>query len=486
MNKISLPDFTQASILVIGDVMLDRYWFGEAARISPEAPVPVVKIKQMDDRPGGAGNVALNIAALGAKITLLGVTGNDDAAKILTEQLQANGVISKVLHLDAIPTITKLRVISRHQQLLRLDFEENFPAFNDNQLLEIYTAALADANLVILSDYNKGTLAHPHELIARAKAKGVPVLVDPKGSNFSIYRDADIITPNFKEFESIVGPCHNEQEITRKAHAFLHDNNIAAMLLTRGEQGMTLIERDQEEIHLPAHAREVFDVTGAGDTVIATLGAALAAHTSLVDAMYLANLAASLVVAKLGAATISIAELQVAVQHTDVTQGGVLTEDQLLLAVNEARLQNKRIVFTNGCFDILHVGHVKYLQQAKQLGDYLVVALNDDASITRLKGPGRPVNTIAHRLVVLASLGVVDWVVPFSDDTPKRLLKMLQPDILVKGGDYTVDQVVGAEIVLAYGGEVRVLGVTKGVSTTAIIDRMTQTVKLIPQEDVLS
>jgi D-beta-D-heptose 7-phosphate kinase/D-beta-D-heptose 1-phosphate adenosyltransferase len=249
---------------------------------------------------------------------------------------------------------------------------------------------------------------------------------------------------------------------------------------------MTLIQRDQEEIHLPAHAREVFDVTGAGDTVIATLGAAMAAHATLPNAMLLANLAASLVVAKLGAASISIAELQVAVQSTGDTQGGVLNEEQLLQAVNEARLQNKKVVFTNGCFDILHVGHVTYLQQAKQLGDYLIVALNDDASITRLKGPGRPINTVEQRMAVMASLGVVDWVVSFSDDTPKRLLKLLQPDILVKGGDYSIDQVVGAEIVLAYGGDVRVLGVTKGISTTAIIDRMAQTVKLSQQEDVLT
>ncbi len=486
MTTINLPDFSKAAILVVGDVMLDRYWFGDAARISPEAPVPVVKVKQIDDRPGGAGNVALNIAALGAKVTLLGVTGNDAAATILVEQLKANRVISKVQHLPNIPTITKLRVISRHQQLIRLDFEEKFPAFNYQGLLEVYEQALAEADLVILSDYNKGTLATPDDFIARARAANIPILVDPKGNNFSIYRNADVITPNLKEFETIVGVCNSEHELIEKAQAFLHQNNIGSLLLTRGEQGMTLIQRDQEEIHLPAHAREVFDVTGAGDTVIATLGAAMAANSTLPNAMMLANLAASLVVAKLGAVSISIAELQVAVNSSGVTQGGVLNEEQLLLAVNEARQKNKKIVFTNGCFDILHVGHVTYLQQAKQLGDYLIVAVNDDASITRLKGAGRPINTVEQRMAVLASLGVVDWVVYFSDDTPKRLLKLLQPDILVKGGDYTIDQVVGAEIVLAYGGDVRVLGVTKGISTTAIIDRMAQTVKLSQQEDVLT
>jgi D-beta-D-heptose 7-phosphate kinase/D-beta-D-heptose 1-phosphate adenosyltransferase len=486
MTTINLPDFSKAAILVVGDVMLDRYWFGDAARISPEAPVPVVKVKQVDDRPGGAGNVALNIAALGAKVTLLGVTGDDAAATILVEQLKANGVTSKVQHLANIPTITKLRVISRHQQLIRLDFEEKFPEFNYQGLLEEYEQALAEADLVILSDYNKGTLATPEDFISRARARNIPVLVDPKGNNFSIYNNADVITPNLKEFETIVGACQTEHELIAKAQAFLHQNKIGALLLTRGEQGMTLIQRDHEEIHLPAHAREVFDVTGAGDTVIATMGAAMAAGSSLSNSMQLANLAASMVVAKLGAVSISIAELQVAVSHSSAIKGGVLNEEQLLIAVNEVRQQNKKIVFTNGCFDILHVGHVTYLQQAKQLGDYLIVAINDDDSITRLKGPGRPINTVEQRLAVLASLGVVDWVVSFADDTPKRLLKLLQPNILVKGGDYTVDQVVGAEIVLAYGGDVRVLGVTKGISTTAIIDRMSQTVKLSQQEDVLT
>jgi D-beta-D-heptose 7-phosphate kinase / D-beta-D-heptose 1-phosphate adenosyltransferase len=484
MTTLKLPDFTNAAVLVVGDVMLDRYWFGDAGRISPEAPVPVVKVKQIDDRPGGAGNVALNIAALGAKVTLIGVTGDDEAARILSEQLTANGVDSQVQHIANIPTITKLRVISRHQQLIRLDFEEKFPAFNSASLLDIYKKALAHTDLVILSDYSKGTLTAPQQFIELARAANIPVLVDPKGLDFSIYRGADVITPNLKEFETVAGVCLNEQDLVTKGQQFLRDNDIKALLLTRGEQGMTLIQQDHEETHLPAHAREVFDVTGAGDTVIAMLGAALAAKSTLVNAMGLANLAASLVVAKLGAATISTPELQVAINSNGVTQGGVLNDEQLLLAVNEARMKNKKIVFTNGCFDILHAGHVTYLKQAKQLGDYLIVAINDDDSITRLKGPGRPINSVEQRMAVLAGLGVVDWVVSYADDTPKRLLKLLQPHILAKGGDYTIDQVVGAEIVLAYGGDVRVLGVTKGVSTTAIIDRMVQSVKLTQQEDV--
>lgn len=483
MKNLELPNFTEGAVLVVGDIMLDRYWFGDTGRISPEAPVPVVRVKQIDDRPGGAGNVALNLAALGTKATLIGLSGNDEAGRILSEQLTASGVNSQIQHIDNIPTITKLRVISRHQQLIRLDFEEKFPAFNPEALLSAFNEALKHANLVILSDYNKGTLADPQVFIKLAKAAGIPTLVDPKGSDFSIYHGADIITPNLKEFETIVGSCANDADILSKGQAFLRTYNIQTLLLTRGENGMTLIQQNQEEVHLPAHAREVFDVTGAGDTVIATLGAAIAAKSNLPNAMAIANLAASIVVAKLGAATVTQPELQAAIHNSVITSGGIFNEEKLLLAVSNARHQGKRIVFTNGCFDIIHAGHVTYLQQAKQLGDFLVVAINDDESITRLKGPGRPVNKVNQRMAVLAALSAVDCVISYSDDTPKRLLKMIKPHILVKGGDYTIDQVVGAEIVHAYGGDVRVLGVTKGVSTTAIIDRAAQSIKLTEIEN---
>lgn len=478
-----LPDFTKASILVVGDIMLDRYWFGETARISPEAPVPVVKIKQTDERPGGAGNVALNIAALGTKVTLLGITGNDEAAFTLENQLTAANVSHDIQHYDIIPTITKLRIISRHQQLIRLDFEEKCFAFNPENLIDSFKKHLPHVNLVILSDYGKGTLTCSPELIRLANLAKVPVFVDPKGQNFTIYNGADVITPNLKEFEAIVGPCESENDIINKAQHFLTAHHFQSLLLTRGEQGMTLIQKNKEKVHLPAHAREVFDVTGAGDTVIAVLGSAVAAGLSLEAAMQLANLAASLVVAKLGAASISSAELQTALMGSANTQGGVMSEEQLMLAVASARLHGKKIVFTNGCFDILHAGHVTYLQQAKQLGDYLIVAINDDNSIKRLKGHTRPVNSTEQRMTVLASIGAVDWVTSFADDTPERLLKRLQPDILVKGGDYSLDQVVGADIVLTYGGQVRVLSLTKDLSTSAIIDRVIKQHQPIREEE---
>lgn len=472
--RVQLPDFTKASVLVVGDVMLDRYWFGDTSRVSPEAPVPIVKIGQMDERPGGAGNVALNIAALGAKVRLLGIAGQDEAAQQLEKQLTAAQVTHHILQIPEARTIAKLRIISRHQQLIRLDFEEKFPTFNNDAFLDLFEKYLATTDLVILSDYGKGTLSCAPELIKRAKKANIPVLVDPKGLDFSIYQGSTVITPNYKEFETIVGPCQSEAEIQQKAQAFLAQQNIDALLLTRGERGMTLIQNHQPETHLPAHAREVFDVTGAGDSVIATLGAAYAAGATLSEAMILANLSASLVVAKLGAASVSAPELQAALHDTTHTNAGIMNEEQLISAVAQARSKGQRIVFTNGCFDILHAGHVTYLQQAKQLGDYLIVATNSDASVKQLKGPHRPVNNEEQRTTVLSSLGAVDWVIVFDESTPERLLKLLQPDILVKGGDYQPDQVVGADIVYAYGGQVRVLGLVKDLSTTSIIDRVVQ------------
>lgn len=465
----TLPNFKDASILVIGDVMLDRYWFGDTSRISPEAPVPVVKINSIDNRPGGAGNVALNIAALGAKVTLLGITGNDEAATILEEQLTSAAVKHDFCRLDPISTIVKLRVISRHQQLIRLDFEEKMSASAD--LAEPYRRHLKYANLVILSDYNKGTLADPQTLIRLAREANIPVLVDPKGSDFSKYNGATIITPNFKEFETIVGPCQSEQDILEKGRVLLAKHQIEALLVTRGEDGMTLILQNNM-FHLPAYAREVFDVTGAGDTVIGVLGAAYAANCDLFTATTLANLAASIAVSKLGAATVSVPELQVALSGKTSFANGIVNEEQLNQAVKQAQAQGKKIVFTNGCFDILHAGHVTYLQMAKQLGDYLIVAVNTDESISQIKGPNRPINHLDHRMTVLAGLGVVDWVVPFADATPERLLQQLKPDLLVKGGDYQVHQVVGADIVRAYGGEVRIMNHNIDTSSTSILKQL--------------
>lgn len=467
-----LPSFDSARVLVAGDVMLDRYWSGPVSRISPEAPVPVVRVAETEERPGGAGNVALNVVALGATATVLGIVGADAAADVLEQRLGAAGVNCFFERQSERPTITKLRVLSRHQQLIRLDFEVNFAGFEPAQLHKRFAADLMQSDTVVLSDYGKGTLRSARDLIDLARAAGKPVLVDPKSRDFAIYRGATLITPNLGEFEAVVGPCTDERDLIAKGRALMRDQQLGALLITRGEQGMTLLREGCAELHLPAQAREVYDVTGAGDTVIATLAAALAAGESMEDATALANHAAGIVVGKLGAATVSVPELRRAL-HGEVSLGrGVLSEAQLLIAVHEARARGERLVMTNGCFDILHAGHVAYLSEARQLGERLIIALNDDASVARLKGQGRPVNSLAGRAAVLAGLAAVDWVVPFSEDTPQRLICAVLPDVLVKGGDYRPEQIAGHECVIAHGGKVVVLDFQDGCSTSAVIERI--------------
>ncbi|AMA47366.1 bifunctional D-glycero-beta-D-manno-heptose-7-phosphate kinase/D-glycero-beta-D-manno-heptose 1-phosphate adenylyltransferase HldE [Pseudomonas monteilii] len=469
--KLTMPRFESAPVLVVGDVMLDRYWHGGTSRISPEAPVPVVKVDQIEDRPGGAANVALNIAALGAPALLVGVTGEDEAAESLANSLEAAGVQAALQRIEHQPTIVKLRVMSRHQQLLRIDFEEAFDT--DTQALQQSVEALLDqVKVLVISDYGKGALKNHQALIQAAVARGIPVLADPKGKDFSIYRGASLITPNLAEFEAIVGHCVDEADLVAKGAALMSELELGALLVTRGEHGMTLLRPDHAALHLPARAREVFDVTGAGDTVISTLAAAIAAEEDLPCAVGLANLAAGIVVGKLGTAAISAPELRRAIQREEGSERGVLSLEQLLLAIDDARAHNERIVFTNGCFDILHAGHVTYLEQARALGDRLIVAVNDDASVSRLKGPGRPINSVDRRMAVLAGLGAVDWVISFSESTPESLLTEVRPDVLVKGGDYGVEQVVGADIVRAYGGTVKVLGLVENSSTTSIVEKI--------------
>lgn len=472
MNSTSIPDFSAARVLIAGDLMLDRYWFGATQRISPEAPVPVVQVQGNEERPGGAGNVAANIASLGARATVLGVTGADPEADQLEAALAAQGIQCSLLRETGVATITKLRIISRQQQLLRLDFEHPAAAFAAPALAEQFTAQLAAQDVVVLSDYAKGTLHDAPALIKAARTAGKPVLVDPKGRDFSRYRGATLITPNLQEFETIVGSCTDEGELERKGEQLRADLQLEALLITRSEHGMTLIMQNSAPLHLPAAAREVFDVTGAGDTVIAVLAAALAAGESLAQAAALANLAAGLVVGKLGAASVTPLELKLAAHQAAGGNHAVLNEAELLEVVAQARARGERIVMTNGCFDILHAGHVAYLQEAKALGARLIVAVNDDASVTRLKGANRPVNGLASRMAVLAALDAVDWVVPFSEDTPERLIGRVLPDVLVKGGDYRPEDIAGYGSVTQNGGTVKVLRYVEGFSTTSLIGKL--------------
>jgi D-beta-D-heptose 7-phosphate kinase/D-beta-D-heptose 1-phosphate adenosyltransferase len=460
--KVTLPDFRRAGVLVVGDVMLDRYWYGPTSRISPEAPVPVVKVETIEERPGGAANVAMNIASLGANSRLVGLTGIDDAARALSAKLNEVNVRCDFVSVPTHPTITKLRVLSRNQQLIRLDFEEGFSNVDSQPMLERIQQALPQIGALVLSDYAKGALSQVQSMIQLA-------LIDPKGSDFERYRGATLLTPNLSEFEAVVGHCKDEAELVERGMKLVADFELSALLVTRSEHGMTLLQLGVPPLHLPTQAQEVFDVTGAGDTVIGVLAAALAAGNTLEESCFLANAAAGVVVGKLGTSTVSPIELENAVRGRAETGFGVMTEAQLKTAVAQARQRGEKVVMTNGIFDILHAGHVSYLANARKLGDRLIVAVNSDASTKRLKGETRPVNALENRMIVLGALEAVDWVVAFEEDTPQRLIADILPDLLVKGGDYKPEDIAGSAEVWANGGDVKVLNFEDGLSTTNII-----------------
>lgn len=469
MKITQIPDFSDARVLVVGDLMLDRYWHGDTSRISPEAPVPVVRVGEIEERAGGAGNVALNVAALGANAAVIGLTGQDEAADALARTLLHHDVECHFERLEGYPTVTKLRVLSRHQQLIRLDFEDGFPGYEPAGLLERFARVVGECDVVVLSDYRKGALRPAAEMIAMARAAGKPVLVDPKGSDFSDYAGATLITPNMSEFEAVVGVCANDDEVVEKGERLREQLKLEALLVTRSEKGMTLLQKGAAPLHIPTRAREVFDVTGAGDTVVSVLAASLAAGRPLVESTVLANLAAGVVVGKLGTASVTVPEIRRAMREQDEMEQGMVDEDKLVALVQEAKAHGETVVMTNGCFDILHAGHVTYLEEAARLGDRLIVAVNDDASVKRLKGEERPVNTQERRMRVLAALDCVDWVVGFDEDTPTRLICRVLPDILVKGGDNDPDRIPGGECVREAGGRVQVMSYVENVSTTGII-----------------
>ena len=451
--------------------MLDQYLFGATSRISPEAPVPVVHVQKTDDRPGGAANVAVNLASLSVKTRLIGAVGDDAAANTLESLLAKHGIDCDFARVADRPTITKTRVQSRGQQLIRLD-QENAADLRDSALVDAVGKALEGAGAVVLSDYGKGALTDVRKMIELCRKAGVPVLVDPKGRDFEKYRGATLLTPNQGEFEAVAGHCENDAELAARGWQMVEELELTALLVTRSEKGMMLLETGNEPVFLSTQAREVYDVTGAGDTVIATLAGALASGQSLASASALANIAAGLVVRKIGVATVTPGEIQVALHQRGQGGRGLVARDELLVLVGEARARRERIVMTNGCFDILHAGHVAYLEEAKSLGDRLIVAVNDDDSVRRLKGESRPINALQDRMLVLAGLAAVDWVVPFSDDTPAALIAAVLPEVLVKGGDYQPEQIAGGREVLANGGEVRVLNFRDGHSTSRIIEKL--------------
>ncbi|QQS15058.1 MAG: D-glycero-beta-D-manno-heptose 1-phosphate adenylyltransferase [Rhodospirillales bacterium] len=460
--------------------MLDRFVYGVVERVSPEAPIPVLRIDREVAMLGGAGNVARNLAALGAKVAFLTVAGADPAGREIARLMGAEAAIEPHLVVEPARISTvKTRYVGGSQQLLRADKETAAPLSPSarQDLLSRLSSALPECDVVALSDYGKGALADGVAVaaIAAARAAGKRVVVDPKGRDFTLYAGADLLTPNARELAEATGlPTREDAEVEAACRAVIARAGVAAVLATRGARGMTLVEGGAPAVHLPAHALEVFDVSGAGDTVIATLVAALAAGAPLADAAALANVAAGVVVAKLGTATCTLAELAAALAGARVAGHAAKIVDRARLVAEAARWRaaGLRVGFTNGCFDLLHPGHVSLMRQARAACDRLVVGLNSDASVRRLKGEGRPVNGESARATVLASLADVDLVTVFDEDTPLKTIDALRPDVLVKGADYTRDTVVGADQVEGWGGRVVLASLADGFSTTATIRRM--------------
>lgn len=464
-----VPDFSKVSVLAVGDLMLDKYWFGPTSRVSPEAPVPIVNVTGEQSRAGGAANVAVNLASLGVPTVLCGAVGDDANGKALHELLTSVGVVADFVKVPGRPTVTKLRVLSRNQQLIRLDTEDAFAPDDVAEVAERFEERLGEIKVCVLSDYAKGTLAKAPDMIAACRQRGVTVLVDPKGTDFSRYKGASVLTPNLAEFIAVVGKPVDDADLVERGRKLIEELELGGLVVTLSERGMVVIDAGEAPVFLAARAREVFDVTGAGDTVIAALSAGLAAGQTLAEAAALANLAAGLVVRKIGVASVTPSELRLALHEQGQGGRGLLAREDATAIAAEARERGERIVMTNGCFDILHTGHVAYLEEAKSRGDRLLVAVNDDESVRRLKGSGRPINPLEDRMAVLAGLASVDWVVPFTEDTPAGLIGEVLPDVLVKGGDYNPDEIAGADTVRANGGTVEALKFREGRSTSAIL-----------------
>lgn len=474
--------FSEVKVLCIGDVMLDCFISGDVGRISPEGPVPVMCARSEEYFAGGAANVARNISSLGASCTLLGATGKDNNGAKLLELLNAvHDVSAEFVTLDKRPTTIKTRFLGHGQQMLRVDFEDASPISSEEEDRVISTAVslISSHSVIILSDYAKGLLSERvvKAIIAACRSEGKPVIIDPKTSDFSRYAGAAIVTPNQKETQAVTGVWPDtDQEAESAGELILSRFGIEAVLITRAEKGMTLVERGHKPFHIRADAKEVFDVVGAGDTVIAALAVGLGSHISRADAARIANAAAGIVVGKKGTATVSVAELRDALSH-DTSSGEVSPSDKLVAwqdikaLTQDWRSDDLKVGFTNGCFDILHVGHIRLLQYARDNCDRLIVGVNADSSVKRLKGPARPINTEFDRAELLGALAFVDAVVVFEEDTPLELIQMIRPDVLVKGADYTVDKIVGADVVLGDGGKVVTFEIVPGKSTTATIAR---------------
>ena len=482
--KAFLESDYRPRIMVIGDLILDEYIWGSVSRISPEAPVPILETKSENLTLGGAANVANNLVALGCEVHLVGAIGNDEKGDKLLSLIEEKKISSKgIFRFVYRPTTSKIRVIGHNQQILRIDKEDNRPITEEteNKIIKFINKTLPDMDIVICSDYRKGILTEKvfSATTHRASNSKKRVLVDPKSSNFELYRGATIITPNqFEVEEAVPIKIQDKIDLDRAAEYLLNLTHAEVILITRGKNGMTLYPNKEKPIDIPTQAKEVFDVTGAGDTVVSVLAMALAIGFNYQDSAWLANMAASIVVGKIGTAVVTLPEIDEYLHEEMLrTSKAVLNLEELTKTVSLAKSVGKTVVFTNGCFDLIHGGHIEFLQKARAKGDLLVVGLNSDKSVKAIKGNGRPIKGEKERANIISALKSVDYITIFNETTPEEIISEIRPDILVKGDDYDVDEVVGREIVEGYGAKVELIPVVKGLSTTNTVTKILKTYK---------
>ena len=481
--KIKFKNFLeidhQPRIMVVGDLILDEYIWGSVSRISPEAPVPILETKSENLTLGGAANVANNLVALGCEVHLVGAIGNDEKGDKLLSLIESKKISSKgIFRFVYRPTTSKIRVIGHNQQILRIDKEDNRPITEEteNKIIKFINKTLPDMDIVICSDYRKGILTEKvfSAIIHRAKNSKKQVIVDPKSSNFEFYQGASIITPNQLEVEKAVPiKIQDKIDLDRAAEYLLNLTHAESILITRGKDGMTLYPSKENPIDIPTQAKEVFDVTGAGDTVVSVLAMALSIGFNYQDSAWLSNVAASIVVGKIGTAVVTLSEIDEYLHEEMLrTSKSVLSLEELIKIVSLAKSVGKTVVFTNGCFDLIHGGHIEFLQKAREKGDLLIVGLNSDQSVKSIKGNDRPIKTQKERANIISALKSVDYITIFNETTPEEMIRQVRPDILVKGDDYNKYEVAGREIVEGYGAKVELIPIVKGLSTTNIVTKI--------------
>ncbi|OQM34164.1 bifunctional D-glycero-beta-D-manno-heptose-7-phosphate kinase/D-glycero-beta-D-manno-heptose 1-phosphate adenylyltransferase HldE [bacterium endosymbiont of Pedicinus badii] len=468
MQKLFL-NFKKSSVLIIGDIILDEYIYGKITKFSTESCNPILKIKDTKFFPGGAANVAMNAACLGSKVYLLGIVGTDKESEILKKKLGKKKVFCEFLFSERYPTIKKTKIFSEKHTIVRIDREKQFLKFKKDFFIKKIQKIISKVNVIIVSDYQKGTVQQVQDIIKIANKKKVFIFIDPKGKNFDKYKNCTLLKPNLQEFQEIVGKCKNKNTIIKKAKKMISKLNLSNLLITCSEKGMIFLQKNGSTLYLPSITKKVVDTNGAGDTVISVLAVSISSGKNFQESIQLANIASGIAVQKFGTSYIKKEEIETFLikkkKHLKI-----IRKKEIKKIIQIEKKKGKKIVMTNGVFDIIHAGHIKYLKQAKSLGDRLIVAVNSDKSTKVIKGSKRPINSLCRRMQVLSELRMIDWIVSFQEDCPKKIISLIKPDVLVKGGDYKNKEIIGKKEVLKNGGEVIILDLEKNISTTKIIN----------------